>query len=256
MDRRTGVRLPMRYWRTACGVLASVALALVISACHAGGQNANYFPLDSGWSWQYRVTLDIKNVGKETTAIVVANSSPLTESNQKVFPRIYQDGHRYDYISQEDGILLVSDRVSGNQVRPAEAKQYVIKYPLAAGTSWPVASRTYLLRRQIFSPTAVIMVPITVPIEVTYTIEATDDVVRVPAGVFRNCLRIRGTAASVRDLGERIGDAEVRVDATEWFAPGVGLVKMVRKEDSRPESPASGSMAIELQRLDKGSWFN
>ena len=256
MDRRYTTRLPVRHWLTACGVLASAAFAFVLVACHPNGQIADYFPLDSGWSWQYRVTLDIKNVGKETTATVVANSSPLTESSQKVSPRIYQDGHRYDYVSQDNGILLVSDRASGNQVRPAEAGQYVLKYPLTAGTSWPVASQTYLLRRQIFSPTAVIMVPITVPIEVTYTIEATDDVVRVPAGVFRNCLRVRGTAASVRDLGERIGDAEVRVDATEWFAPGVGLVKMVRKEDSHPESPASGSMAIELQRLDKGSWFN
>lgn len=245
----------MRHRRVVCGALASIILALVLSACRASGENANYFPLDSGWSWQYRVTLDIKNVGKETTAIVVANGSSLTEGNQKVFPRIYQDGHRYDYVSHDKGVLLVSDRVSANQVRPAEAEQYVLKYPLAAGTSWPVVSQTYLLRRQIFSPTAVIMVPITVPIEVTYTIEATDDVVRVPAGVFRNCLRIRGAAASVRDLGERIGDAEVRVDATEWFAPGVGLVKMVRKEDSRPESPASGSMSIELQRFDKGSWF-
>lgn len=256
MNRGNGIGLPMRPERIVRSVLLSIALALVVSACRPGGQNANYFPLDSGWSWQYRVTFDIKNVGKETTAIVVANSSPLTEDNQKVFPRIYQDGHRYDYVFRDNGILLVSDRASDNQIRPAEAEQYVLKYPLAAGTSWPVASQTYLLRRQIFSPTAVIMVPITVPIDVAYTVEATDDIVRVPAGVFRNCIRIRGTAASVRDLGERIGDAEVRVDATEWFAPGVGLVKMVRKEDSRPESPASGSMAIELQRLDKRSWFD
>lgn len=231
-------------------------LVLALAGCKLGGQNANYFPLGSAWTWQYRITFDIKNIGKERTAMVVANRPSLTVENQKVFPRMYQDGHRYYYVAQDDGILLVADRASGGQTKEADAEQYVLKYPLAPGTSWPVGSQTYLLRRQLFSPTAVIMVPITAPIEVTYTIELKVDVVRVPAGTFRDCLRIHGTAASVRDLGERIGNAEVRVDTTEWFAPGVGLVKMVRKEDLHPESFASGSMAIELERLDKASWFD
>lgn len=201
------------------------------------------------------MTFDIKNLGKERTATVVTNRPALTVDNQTVFPRMYQDGHRYYYVAQDDGIRLAAEHPAGGETVTEEAGQYALKYPLKPGTSWPVGSQTYLLRRQVFSLTAVIMVPITVPIEVTYTIEATDDTVRVPAGVFRNCLRVHGTAASVRDLGDRLGNAEVQVDATEWFAPGVGLVKMVRKEDSHPESPASGSMAIELERVDKGSWF-
>jgi hypothetical protein len=69
-------------------------------------------------------------------------------------------------------------------------------------------------------------------------------------------LRIHGTASAVRDLGERIGEKEVTVDVVEWFAPGVGMVKMVRQEDSHPESYSAGIMTVELEALDKGSWFD
>lgn len=245
-------------WRPgrAGGALLVAALLLALDGCRFGTRDANYFPLDSGWSWRYRVTSDIKNIGKERTEMLVANRGTMTVDDQKVVPRMYQDGHRFYYVAQDDGVLLVADRALGEDTTPAKPDQFVLKYPLDPGTSWPVWSQTYLLRRQIFSPTAVIMVPITTPIEITYTIEAKDDVVKVPAGTFHNCLRVHGTATAMRDLGERIGEAEVNVDVVEWFAPGVGFIKLVRKEDSRPESPAAGSMTIELQSLDKGSWFH
>lgn len=239
----------------AVGAYALATVLLVLAGCRGGNQTA-YFPLDPGMNWHYRVTSEIKNLGKEHSEMLVANRGTMTVDGQKVAPRMYQDGHIYYYVAQDDGILLVADRALGQETKPAQPDQFALKYPLDTGTSWPVHSQTYLLRRQIFSPTAVIMVPITAPIDITYSIEGKTDTVKVPAGVFHDCLRLHGTASAVRDLGERIGDAEVKIDTTEWFAPGVGLVKMVRSEDSHPESPASGTMTIELERMDKKSWFD
>jgi hypothetical protein len=247
----------MRFrWGRATGAILLSLVLFAGNGCRLGNDRSDYFPLDAGWSWRYRVTSEIKNIGKEHTEMLVANRGTITVDDQKVVPRMYQDGHRYYYAAQDEGVLLVADRAVGEEVKPAQPDQFVLKYPLDPGTSWSVESRTYLLRRQIFSPTAVIMVPIRAPMPITYTIEGKDDVVRVPAGTFRNCLRIHGTATAMRDLGERIGEAEVKVDVTEWFAPGVGFIKMVRKEDTHPESPAAGSMTIELQSLNKRSWFN
>ena len=248
-------RLRFRCGRATGAILLFLAL-LAGSGCRPGSDRSDYFPLDAGWSWRYRVTSEIKNLGKEHAETLVANRGTIAVDDRKVVPRMYQDGHRYYYAAQDDGVLLVADRAVGEEARPAQPDQFVLKYPLDPGTSWSVESQTYLLRRQIFSPTAVIMVPIRAPISMTYTIEGKDDVVRVPAGTFRNCLRIHGTATAMRDLGERIGEAEVNVDVIEWFAPGVGFIKMVRKEETRPESHAGGSMTIELQSLNKRSWFN
>jgi len=239
----------------AVSALFAAAFLLGAGGCRLGTKQADYFPLDAGWTWRYRVNSEIKNVGKEHTAMLVTNRDRLVVQGRKVVPRLYHDGHRYYYVAQDDGVRLVADRAPGAEVKPARPDQYVLKYPLKAGTSWPVWSHTSLLRRQVFSPTRVIMVPITTPIEVTYTIEGKGDVVKVPAGTFRDCLRLRGKASAKRDLGDRIGEVEVSVETTEWFAPGVGLVKMVRKEDSQPESPFAGAMTVELEKLDKATWF-
>jgi hypothetical protein len=236
----------------ALGLCAIAALA----GCRFGGDDEKYFPLDSGWNWRYRVVTEIRKQSKERSAMVVTNRGRVSVEGQNLTPRMYQDGHHYYYAAQDDGVILVAERAPGDEVRTVQPDQFAIKYPLESGTTWPVVSQTYLLRRQIFSPTAVVMVPITAPIDVTYKIEAKDDIVRVPAGTFRNCLRIHGTASAVRDLGERIGEKEVTVDVVEWFAPGVGMVKMVRQEDSHPESYSAGIMTVELEALDKGSWFD
>lgn len=218
--------------------------------------DSDYFPLESGWSWTYRVISDIRNVGKSRAHSLVVNGKTVTVDGENTTPRMYQDGHVFYYAHRDEGILLVADRPAWQQAEPAQPGQWVIKYPLTVGDSWEVWSETHLLRRQVFSPTAVVSVPVVAPIQVTYTVEALDDTVEVPAGRFRNCLRLKGRGEAAVNMGERIGEVAIFVDTTQWFAPGVGLVKAVREEDSRPESPAAGTLTLELESVDRGSWFN
>lgn len=230
-------------------------LPLVLGSC-GPGEESDYFPLTPGWSWNYRVISDIRNVGKLRGHTLVANGETITVDGEKTTPRMYQDGHVFYYASREDGILLVAERPAWHDAKPVQPDQWVIKYPLAIGSSWPVWSETHLLRRQLFGPTAVVSVPVVAPIEITYTVEAMDDTVKVRAGTFRNCLRLKGRGEALVDMGERIGEVKFFVDTTQWFAPGVGLVKVLREEDSRPESPAAGTMTVELDSIDTRSWFN
>ena len=254
LEAKRAPSLAPRLGRAAAAIFVSLAL-LAGAGCRLGG-GSGYFPLNANWTWRYTMVSEIKKIKKERTEMVVANLGATMLEDQKVVPRIYEDGHRYYYADHDDGIVLVADRSVGSKTAAEEPGQFVLKHPLEPGTTWPVSSQTYLLRRQIFSPTAVIMVPITVPIPMTYTIESKEDVVRVAAGTFRNCLRVHGKATATRNLGERIGDGEVVVDVVEWFAPGVGLIKMVRSEETRPDSIPTGTMTMELQSLNTGSWFD
>jgi len=236
--------------------LAMVATlgALLVACKPSGGQS--YFPLDPGWTWRYSVATDIKNLGTEKSAQLVVNRGMIVTEQKNLVLRMYEDGHVFYYAVQDDGILLAGDREAGEDAKDAPPNQYVLKYPVAVGVTWPVDGKTYLMRRQEIGPAAVIMVPIKADLELTYTVEAKDDVVKVPAGTFRNCLRLHGKGTGSANMGERMGDMDITVESTEWFAPGVGLVKMTRKEDSGPEGPAFGSMTLELEDLNKGSWFN
>ena len=241
-------------WRLAVCALLPV-LPLFLGSCGDSSER-DYFPLAPGWSWNYGVISDIRNVGKFHGHNLVANGTTVTVDGEKTTPRMYQDGHVFYYASRDEGILLVAERPAWQDAKPVQPDQWVIKYPLAIGTSWPVWSETRLLRRQVFSPTAVVSVPVVAPIEINYTVEAVNDTVKVRAGTFHDCLRIKGHGEAVVDMGVRVGEVEIIIDTTQWFAPGVGLVKVIRQEDSRPESPAAGVMTVELESIDTGSWFN
>ena len=74
------------------------------------------------------------------------------------------------------------------------------------------------------------------PVTVTYKIEDTDDTVTVTAGTFGHCLRVHGKGYlfAGRTLQEFMGIDTINIDQTEWYAPGVGLVKSVREEYTQP----------------------
>jgi len=60
-----------------------------------------------------------------------------------------------------------------------ESPLYLIKFPVKAGTSWEGRGETFLTTITGKS------------VNLKCTIESIDDVVTVPAGIFKNCLRIK-----------------------------------------------------------------
>jgi hypothetical protein len=238
----------------AAAALAAAGLGLGLGLAACGDRESDYFPLRPGWTWEYRVATDIQSVGKQVSKTLV-NDRPRTElDGKRVVPRIAQDGRVYYYAALAEGVALVATR-EDRLISPAPPGEYVLKYPLEKGATWQVASRTHLLRRQVFTR-GVRNVIIDTPIDLTYTVEALDDTVTVPAGTFRRCLRLHAEGTRKVDLGGGIGQVVLTVTSDEWFAPGVGLVKLVRSEDSAPASPVNGTMVRELTRLDKPGWFD
>ena len=198
------------------------------------------------------MTTDIQSVGKQVSKILVSDRPKTDFDRKKVVPRIAQDGRVYYYAAKPEGVALVATR-EDRETSPAPPGEYVLKYPLEKGATWQVESHTYLLRRQVFTR-GVRNVIIDTPIDLTYTIEALDDAVTVPAGTFRRCLRLHAEGTRKVDLGGGIGQVGLNVTSDEWFARGVGLVKLVRSEDSAPAGPVSGTMGRELTRLEKPGW--
>ena len=82
------------------------------------------------------------------------------------------------------------------EVRSGDGIEF--KFPLAKGTEWIVSPRRYW-------------------------IEALDDAVETPAGRFTGCLRVAYLIAE--------GDGG---SGERWYAPGVGLVKIVENDEGDP----------------------
>jgi hypothetical protein len=230
----------------ALGILGTALVMMCVAMAATGCTRARtgvsqYFPLKPGMAWTFRFTGSTGATGELTTT----NQAPRTVFGFTAVPQQNAGGDKaYTefYADDGSGIRHVAiDESEGLQSRLSD-HSYVIKWPIAAGTSWHEIDRT-------FDGTVY---------DATTRIESVNDNVGVPAGTFSGCLRIRstGTASSTKGTARASGpslvadDDEVSVEDYYWLAPGVGPVKATHQE-SRGEGPMAQSMGftLELEKL-------
>jgi hypothetical protein len=159
----------------------------------------SYFPLKEGRRWEYNV---ISNQG-ETKKLLITNLAPREVSGAKVTPRKWELGGTIfvELMKQDDtGTYRYAEQKGENAppslITPIECH---LKFPITEGNSWNMTTR-------LGNST----------LNLSLTIESVSDEVRVPAGTFKDCLK-------VKQVGEN--DAGTAVLGYEWYAPKVGVVK-------------------------------
>lgn len=126
---------------------------------------------------------------------------------------------------------------SGDEIITYEKPVWMIRYPLQVGTEWEDNVETQLISEKI-------------KISVRVRIESLDDVVSVPAGTFKKCLRISTIGSASKNFG-MFGTAKIGYEYYAWYAHGVGMIKSVLKETSNHMLLPSGERVTELVRLSK-----
>lgn len=228
------------------GFLAGLLTAPALAGC---GDEAGYFPLEEGGTWGYRVTLEAAGAGTERAKSFASNLPRQALGDGQATPRVFHDGVVYYYAEQPDGIRRVAYRKPGGEIESLPPGDYVLKYPLEVGTRWRVPSRTYLRKDRVAYS---VMSLVTAEVDLDYAIEKVDAVVRVPAGTFRDCVKVRGYGEAVVDLGPGYIPFTMVIESVEWFAPGVGLAKMIRRETSVPSMASDTTLVKELEVFDNG----
>ena len=82
------------------------------------------------------------------------------------------------------------------------------------------------------------------------SIESLDDTITVPAGQFSKCMRIKMTGSAYKNAGNYVGLTLVNVEQTNWYSPGVGLVKLERLETTQSAALDKGTLSIELVNFE------
>ena len=196
---------------------------LFVSSCDS--PDTDYFPTTPGYEWAYDISRTIPgSLDPVAQKSIIRNLGSETIDGIPYYPKLYANGKKYFFAESTDGISRAAP--GGNSVN------LVIGYPLTVGSEWSAAARLYLfdLPKKLGDNRDRISRHLTLD----YTITSLDDAVEVPAGHFSNCLRI--DAIGFLDLPRRLmlGIRLIKVEQTEWYAPGVGLVKMTRKEYALP----------------------
>ncbi len=210
--------------------------------------DADYFPLNEGRWWQYRMMVKTKGEQKHYK-YMVANLPSRDLDGTKTFVRRTHDGSLFFYQKTDDGIFRIAvKRRTDREIKREASNQLIIPYPTEVGKLWGSETTTTILDRKIRAYERKVFTLVT-PVTLHYTVESLDDAVNVPAGYFDHCLHIRGVGHTRVNPNVRVGVTDIEIENIEWYAPGVGLVKMVRKEAASTAVLDSGEYVLELESL-------
>jgi len=205
-----------------------------------------WFPLDAGHHWTYRVSSEWENNTQERELITLSTvGAEVLALSGKTWRRRSDSGVDYWLKSDDSGIYRVASKSDLEDLpRQDPEPRFVLKAPIAVGTTWRSSTTAYLLRRrQEFPPELKHSHP---AIPMNYVIEATGEKVKTAAGEFPDCLRVKGTATLRLFADPVVGWKDMPLTTLEWYCKGVGLVRVERSEPANSTFLTGGTQTLEL----------
>ena len=210
-------------------IVAAMLVVILTSGCRR--TDARYFPLEPQRWWVYAIQETILD-DHRSSRFLALNVGAVGNSDQPASVQMTQT-HSADYLRRHgSGVERVASLRPGMAgPRPDDPPRVVLPPTLELGTSWVVRSTLSLIESRTFEPRDRI-IPRRLGVELTKQISATDTLVRVGERRFEHCLQIDGSGHATVPTDRGNTSAEVTVILSEWYAPGVGLVKLDRSESS------------------------
>jgi hypothetical protein len=208
------------------GIISALLLSLLLVLPDTGRcdeLSESYYPLKEGMRWEYLV---ISNAS-DTKKLTITNLTPKEVQGKKVTPRKWDLGGNVfiEFMEKDDsGIYRYAEQV-GDKGAPTlvTPKECHLRFPFTEGNSWNMATK-------LGNST----------MNVTLTLESVSEEVKVPAGTFKDCLKIKQVGGN---------DAGASVMGYEWYAPKVGVVKslVTIKQKSKEGTISTDNRTYQLQ---------
>jgi hypothetical protein len=219
---------------------------LLLAACGSSPGDDALFPLAKGKRWTYRVSTVIDEAeSTQRETLVLDNRGSDTIDGAASWRRRSDAGIEYWLRSDATGIYRIASRNPlEREPQLDKPRRYVLQKPYAVGTEWEAPTTAYVLARKNEVPREVRYIHKAFPMH--YRIEALAEKVKTPAGEFEGCLRVAGRAEIRLYVDAMFQWRDIPLTTVEWYCPGVGLVKLERKEASPTKFMVGGTVTMEL----------
>ena len=219
--------------------------ASAMAGCTSQPASTSYFPLEAGHRWVYEQVSEWENNTVDREPLVLQTLGSETLESGSAWRRRSDSGIDYWLRADDTGIQRVAAKTDLQESpEPDKPGRYVLKAPLAVGTSWQTPTTTHLLRRNADFPPEIRHTH--KPVPMTWRIEALGEKLTTRAGSFTDCLRVQGTAVMRLFADPVVGFKDMPLTTTEWYCKGVGLVKVQRTEPANSTFLTGGTMTLEL----------
>jgi hypothetical protein len=237
--------------RVATLALLAAAGLTGLAGCSSKVPGGDLFPLDAGHRWTYRMATEYEasTVDVDTVDISNTGNESLSDGGGSAAHRRSASGMDYWLRADETGIWRVaskSDVMAEPEFdpKPEAQRRYVLKAPIAVGTSWQASTTAYVLKRRNEFPPEIRHTHPKLPM--SYAIDALDQKVDTRAGSFTGCVRVRGKATVKLFVDPVTGWQDLPLTQLEWYCPGVGLVRLERSEPANSTFLIGGNVTMEL----------
>lgn len=233
--------------------LIAFAMAALLWGCSSEIPEYDYFPLQEGVTWNYKVTEDLTDYRIERDLSISNLGAANLDgdyANEPVFQRRTSDGTDYFILSDDSGFYRIAKRTLIEfepRYEPSEVRVFPNLADLDLGRVWSSTTRAYALHSVA---TFAVEDPGGKDVEMEYEITALDARITVAAGDFENCVEVTGTAIFPLYADPRLGYQDVYLTQKEWYAPGVGLIKLTRDEPLDLDMFKGGSITFELISIE------
>lgn len=219
---------------------------VLLSSCGLKTDDDDFFPLQKGRSWTYRVTKTMIEKGephKESLTLDTRGSDSI--NGVSAMRRHSDSGLDYWLRSDDTGIYRIASK-NPLEREPIidENPRYVLRKPYVVGTRWDASTVAYILEYRNESLKEVRYTHKS--INMVYRIEAIDQKVTSIAGNFEGCIKITGEAQVKLFADDAFTFRNVPLFSYEWYCPKVGLVRLQRVETSPSKFILGGSTLLEL----------
>lgn len=232
------------------GRSAACIAALLLSGC--GSDTESYFPLGQRLVLGYDIVEErssnnhhSKNITQFTGPVMIS----IPGGQEPVYRWLTGAGPRGLIQVREDGIYLIADKDRNQLPVPRETETLLLPLPLTTGRRWQATTTTELLEWRKHTLEAADRNP-AYTVSMDYECRRLDAVVRTPAGTFTNVAEITGTGERRVEIGGTRDLSTIRIEITEWYAPGVGLVQRERRETTDNQLLNPGTAKMVLERID------
>lgn len=227
-------------------ILLCASLLLFISAARAeqGGPSPGnekpiadierYFPDEVGLKWTYRGTVadQVQRVATYTNIAEVKRTAEIGGVQVKVFTESNQanEGPAESYFFRDRNGITYYGGEPTTPLETAIVPYRVIRFPVIMRKAFPQIDKSGIgFGRDLDSDgkdeESDIIAQITAIGFETIT---------VPAGTFKDCLKLQGVMTLQITLSSNNKVVQMLDSTTNWFAPGVGLIKGVEKTEFPP----------------------
>lgn len=232
--------------RTGQATGSALLAVLLLTSCGVKTAEDDFFPLQPGRSWTYRVTKTMVEKGEprhESLTLDTRGSEPI--NGLPAMRRHSDSGVDYWLRSDDTGIYRVASKNAlESEFKTDNPPRYVLRKPFVVGTSWDALTVAYIMEHRNESRKE--MRYTHKPMNMRYRIEAFDQKVSTAAGNFEGCIKVTGEAQIKLFADDVFNFRDVPLFSYEWYCPKVGLVRMERIEASPSKFVIGGSLLLDL----------